>query len=118
MHLSPDKTNKLSFFLIPLVWLFADPVFFVEYGGKSLLLKVPNGLKAPNGIIWPKVYLWELQIRECKFAEKHPEFEGVFVCNVSTQCGYSQFDTPLSARIYSTTIYALEFFLMDDVVSP
>ena len=89
MHASPDKTNELSFYLIPLVWLFADPVFFVEYGGKSLLGKVPNG-------IIPKVYLWELEIRNCKFAEKHPEFEGVFVCDVSTQCGYSRFDTLLS----------------------
>lgn len=69
------------FYLIPLVWLFADPVFFVEYGGKSLI-------KVQDGII-PEVYLWELEIRECKFAKKHPEFEGVFVCSVSIQCQYS-----------------------------
>ena len=75
MHASPNQTNKLTFYLIPQVWLFADPVFFVEYGGKSLI-------KVRNGFI-PKVYLWELEIRDCKFAEKHPEFDGVFVCSVS-----------------------------------
>ena len=54
MHASPNQTNKLTFYLIPQVWLFADSVFFVEYGGKSLI-------KVGNCII-PKVYLWELEV--------------------------------------------------------
>ena len=74
---SKNQIVNCFFYLIPLVWLFADPVFFVEYGGKSLI-------KVRNGMI-PKVFLWELDIRKSKFAKKHPEFEGVFVCSVSTQ---------------------------------
>ena len=74
---SKNQIVNHFFNFILLVWLFADPVFFVEYGGKSLI-------KVQNGII-PKVFLWELDIRESKFAKKHPEFEGVFVCSVSTQ---------------------------------
>ena len=69
--------KKIFLFNSRLVWLFADPVLFVEHGGKSLI-KVRNGINA-------KVFLWELDICESKFAKKHPEFEGVFVCSVSTQ---------------------------------
>ena len=81
MHATLIKLINSLFYLIPLVWLFADPVFFVDYGGKSLI-------KYCNGVMRPKFYLWELEIRECKFAKKHLEFEGVFVCSVSNQCQY------------------------------
>ena len=40
-----SKNKNNFFYLIPLVWLFADPVLFLEHGGKSLI-KVRNGINA------------------------------------------------------------------------